>query len=148
MIKSNNKLLTRIFTIIVIVSVIVILITTLYTFTKQINNNNIKSTIPDLKKAEILIRQSARYAHAARQDEDILIALLHANYGTGYLWAAKDIFPETMIVKLFNSYKEFKEFERGIVKIQDDVNTRAVSGCPTMVSKRDIITMMGGEGGL
>jgi hypothetical protein len=143
--KSNNKTLTYIFTVIVII----ILISTLYIITSKNNLECKKSEANngDLKKAQILIRQSARYAHAARQDEDQLIALLHANYGSGYLFAAKDIFPETILVKLFTSYDEYKEFERGIIKIQDDVNTRTVAGCPSMVSTKDIITKMGGEGG-
>ena len=38
-----------------------------------------------------LIRQAARWAAAAQQDKSPMIALLHANYGAGYLWALKDI---------------------------------------------------------
>ena len=38
-----------------------------------------------------LVRQTARYSSAALQDKSPLIALLHANYGTGYLWALKSI---------------------------------------------------------
>jgi len=114
--------------------------------TMNMNNNIQVKQLPELEKAEILLRQSARYAHAARQDKDILIALLHANYGTGYLWAAKDIFPESLLVKHFGSYKEFKEFERGIIEIQDNVNKLSVAKCPQIVSKKDIITKLGGEG--
>jgi hypothetical protein len=142
--KINNKRLTYIFTIIVVV----ILIVSLYIFTKQYSDNcdNSNNISNDINKARILIRQSARYAHAARQDEDQLIALLHANYGSGYLFAAKDIFPETVLVKLFSSYDEYKDFEQGVIKIQDTVNTRTVDNCPNIVSTKDIITKMGGEG--
>lgn len=105
-------------------------------------NGNKSNTI---NKAEILIRQSARYAHAARQDKDVLIALLHANYGSGYLFAAKDIFPEKNLISLFPSYNKYKEFTKEIINIQDEVNRRAVTECPSIVKNKDIVTLMGGE---
>ena len=42
------------------------------------------------KNINTLIRQAARWSVAAQQDESPIIALLHANYGAGYLWALKD----------------------------------------------------------
>lgn len=33
-----------------------------------------------------LVRQSARWSVAASQDTNIMIAVLHSNYGAGYLW--------------------------------------------------------------
>lgn len=33
-----------------------------------------------------LVRQSARWSVAALQDTNIMIAVLHSNYGAGYLW--------------------------------------------------------------
>lgn len=95
-----------------------------------------------INKAQILIRQSARYAHAARQDKDLIIALLHANYGSGYLFAAKDIFPESELIKLFGSYNKYKEFEAGIITIQDNVNKLAIKTCPNLISKLDVITSL------
>ena len=111
----------------------------------NLKSNNIMSNSNSINKAEILIRQSARYAHAARQDKDILIALLHANYGSGYLFAAKDIFPEKELIALFPSYNKYKEFTREIISIQDEVNRRAVKECPSIVKNKDIVTLMGGE---
>lgn len=108
-------------------------------------NVNKKNKInKSINKAQILIRQSARYAHAARQDKDILIALLHANYGSGYLFAAKDIYPENELIDLFPSYNKYKEFTREIINIQDEVNRRAVTECPKLITNKDIITVMSG----
>jgi hypothetical protein len=135
-----NNLLNLNYLILIIILISIILY--FYRYFKY----NITNILTDKQKAEILIRQSARYAHAARQDKDILIALLHANYGSGYLFAAKDIFPESVLISLFSSYKEYKEFELGIITIQDEVNRRTVNTCPDIVSVRDIITKMGGEG--
>ena len=42
------------------------------------------------KAIEKLVRQSARYAVAAQQDESPVIAILHANYAAAYLYALKE----------------------------------------------------------
>ena len=53
----------------------------------------IKNSATELLHSNIntLLRQTARWATAAKQDENPLIAVLHSNYGAGYLWALKDI---------------------------------------------------------
>ena len=43
------------------------------------------------KNIEKLVRQSARWSTATKQDKNPLIAVLHANYCAGYLWALKEI---------------------------------------------------------
>ena len=43
------------------------------------------------KVINVLVRQASRWATAAKQDKNSMIAVLHANYGAGYLWALKDI---------------------------------------------------------
>src|SRR5207237_6958 len=54
------------------------------------------SQLPELsdtvlkEKVQILTRQAARWSTAASQDNNPLIAVLHANYGAGYLWAIHD----------------------------------------------------------
>ena len=50
------------------------------------NNNNFKENA-----IKNLLRQSSRWAIAAKQDKSPIITLLHANYAAGYLWALKDI---------------------------------------------------------
>nr|QIZ31264.1 hypothetical protein orf00309 [Ostreococcus mediterraneus virus 2] len=49
------------------------------------------------KAIEKLVRQSARYAVAAQQDESPVIAILHANYATGYFYALKEFASESQI---------------------------------------------------
>ena len=39
---------------------------------------------------DILVRQASRWSVAAQQDKSPMIALLHANYGVGYLWALQE----------------------------------------------------------
>ena len=76
-----------------------------------------------------LVRQAARWSTAAEQDNDPLIAVLHANYGAGYLWALKDIATAEEI-EMVTRMNSFKEFELNIVKIQDKVTKRAMNVCP------------------
>ena len=52
---------------------------------------------------DILVRQTARWATAAKQDKNILIAVLHANYAAGYLWALKDIASDEEIETVTNT---------------------------------------------
>ena len=114
--------------------------------TQHLNNLDAKEFI--YSTSSTLLRQAARYSHAARQDKDILIALLHANYGAGYLFAAKDIFPEFVLISHFPTYKNYLEFNKKIIQIQDDTNKLAVNKCPKLVSHVDILTELGGEGSI
>ena len=50
-------------------------------------NNNTEKQIEFA--AQKLVRQAARWSTAAKQDKNSMIAVLHANYGAGYLWALK-----------------------------------------------------------
>lgn len=77
---------------------------------------------------QTLVRQASRWAVAAKQDESPIIALLHANYGAGYLWALKDIATDSEIKQATNV--DIIPFEKKITDIQD-ASTRKVSrACP------------------
>ena len=57
-----------------------------------ITNNNGKKNNREKQiefAAQKLVRQAARWSTAAKQDKNSMIAVLHANYGAGYLWALK-----------------------------------------------------------
>ena len=50
----------------------------------------------------ILTRQTARWSSASNQDKSPLVAVLHANYGMGYLMALKDIATPQQIKSVSN----------------------------------------------
>lgn len=75
-----------------------------------------------------LVRQAARWSIASTQDETPLISVLHANYGTGYLWALKDIATNEEISQA-TGIDVFK-FESEIVKNQDQSTLKMINACP------------------
>jgi hypothetical protein len=91
-----------------------------------------------------LLRQTARWSAASSQDESPIVALLHANYGAGYLWALKDIATGNEIKKATGV--EINEFEKKIISIQD-MATKKVSGlCPQFYSKLNTeLLVLGGD---
>ena len=92
----------------------------------------------------ILTRQSARWATAAKQDKNSMIAVLHANYGAGYLWALKDIINTDIIEK--NTGIDMMKFEDEIVKIQDNVTKNMAKLCPKYAPEPSVLTKIAGEG--
>jgi len=79
---------------------------------------------------KILARQCARWSTAAEQDKMSIIAVLHANYGAGYLWAIEDVFtPEEFKIATGLDYREFR---KEILRIQDKTTRELVSKCPTL----------------
>lgn len=94
---------------------------------------------------DTLVRQSSRYAIASEQDESTLIALLHANYAGGYLWALKDIVNERTINEHIPK-SSLKELEKYITSVQDKASQRATSECPQLVgpiSNRIVASLAG-----
>ena len=75
-----------------------------------------------------LVRQTSRWSAAALQDKSPLIAVLHANYGAGYLWALKDIATAEQIKRVTNI--DLLKFENEITSIQDKVTKNAIKVCP------------------
>lgn len=90
-----------------------------------------------------LLRQCARWTIAAEQDENVIIALLHANYGAAYLWATKDIATSEQIydattLKLLN-------IEKYVQKVQDIVTRKAVKKCPSYGGRTNFMTILAGK---
>ncbi len=82
-----------------------------------------------------LIRQAARWSAAAQQDESPIIALLHANYGAGYLWALKDIASDQEIEK--STGINVLTFKKKIINIQDEATKKVSRMCPQFVGHLD-----------
>ena len=86
-------------------------------------------TVPNKKEIiNTLIRQSARWSIASQQDTNVLIAVLHANYGAGYLWALRDIATDDEITK--SSGINILKFRDEIIKVQDSATRRLNAACP------------------
>jgi len=75
----------------------------------------------------ILTRQTARWALAAQQDASAVIALLHANYAAGYLWALKDLVSNETIARVANI--DVDKLTSEVVKIQDWATKRVLNQC-------------------
>ena len=84
---------------------------------------------------QVLYRQAARYAVAASQDAEPVIAVLHANYAMGYLLAIKDL--ATADEFLSATGKGLLEFEREIASVQDSVTLGLVSQRTDLIPKAD-----------
>lgn len=94
---------------------------------------------------DILYRQCARWAVASQQDKSDIIAVLHANYAAGYLWSIKDIVPTDEFQRITGA--DFLEFEKRIVKIQDDATRRLVRRCRSAapVSDQELLDAIYGK---
>lgn len=102
-----------------------------------------KTIFSEHDKLKILLRQTARWATASKQDENELIAVLHANYAMGYLMAIRDIYTENQIEKILN--KPLIEFSKEISEIQDEAHRKAIIKCPEYGPERSFLTELGGE---
>ena len=93
---------------------------------------------------EKLVRQSARFATAAQQDQTPLVAVLHANYSAGYLWALKDIATPKQIHNATGV--DIKKFEEHITNVQDMVTKKTLKKCPEFAGEVDLyLATIGGE---
>ena len=104
--------------------------------------NNAKKNLNKIIK--ILVRQAARWSTAALQDKSDLIAVLHANYGAGYLWALKDIASKSDIEQAANI--NFNRFESDIVNTMDIVTKNLIKTCPDFAPPKSYLTQISGEG--
>ena len=126
--------------------------------TNKNTNKNLKSDIKKDKKSNYtknekkmlhyvinkLVRQSARWATAAKQDKNSLIAVLHANYGAGYLWALKDIAKTDDIEEATGI--DILKFEEEIINTQDTATKYMAKLCPEYAPEPSYLTKIAGEG--
>ena len=96
------------------------------------------------KAIEKLVRQSARYAVAAQQDESPVIAILHANYATGYFYALNEFASEAQIHNATGI--DVKKFKEHIINVQDMVTRKTSEKCPEFAGQVDVyLAQIGGE---
>ena len=107
-----------------------------------LKNRNNNSRVDDIIKT--LVRQSARWTTAARQDNNPYIAVLHANYGAGYLWALKD-FATSQEIERAGGVDPIK-FEREITSTQDYVSRNLLKICKESGPDPSYLTAIAGEG--
>ena len=116
-------------------------IITLVIYTKNIyeSKNNIHK-----KHINKLVRQAARWSVAAQQDESPIIALLHANYGAGFLWALRDIASDQEIEEATGINVPI--FVKKITDVQDGATKRVSKACPQFVGDLDkYLLTLGGD---
>ena len=117
-----------------------------FLITKLANNCLWASSGEDVKRDIIktLLRQSARWSTAAAQDEAPMIAVLHANYGAGYLWALMDVANNDEIERATGV--DVLKYKEGITSTQDAATVRAIGACPEFGPPATYLTSLGGEG--
>jgi hypothetical protein len=94
--------------------------------------------------AQILVRSCARWGTASLQDKSPLIAVLHANYAAGYLWAIRDIFTDEEIKDATGINRV--EFEKKIIDVQDKATKYMIEVCPAYGSNLEReLARIGGE---
>jgi len=84
---------------------------------------------------EVMVRSCSRWAVASLQDSSPLIAVLHANYAAGYLWALQDCFTDDQIHNATGI--DIIKFQKSITRVQDISTRRLVSVCPGYASDLD-----------
>ncbi len=99
------------------------------------NDKRIQSII------KTLVRQSARWSTAAKQDKSVMIKVLHANYGAGYLWALHEwANPEEIKEATGVDYHQMK---KEIIKVQDDSTKALMKLCPKFAPDQSYLTEIG-----
>ena len=93
---------------------------------------------------EVMVRSCSRWAVASLQDRSPLIAVLHANYAAGYLWALQDCFTDEQIWNATGV--NIIKFQKRITNVQDIATRGLVGVCPKYASDLDIyLSKISGE---
>jgi hypothetical protein len=118
------------------VIIMIIVLYFLYMILYMILNNKIVSKNVYEKQIKAILRGSSRFALASLQDKSPLIALLHANYATGYFWALKDAFTDQQISQ--TTGLNILEYQNKITDIQDSITKKILNLCSDFASELDL----------
>lgn len=130
--KPKRTLLENLLFLFVLAGLVVDTTLTVYRFGK-VPPTNVPLSFATI--VHTLYRQAARWAVASEQDENPIIALLHANYATGYLWALKDIVSTEEFYIITKT--DFLSFEQKITAIQDKATQKVVIACRSVIPVSD-----------
>jgi hypothetical protein len=83
-----------------------------------------------------LTKKAAKWATRAQQDESPYIAVMHANYAAGYLWALRDMASPELITK--QTGVDFHKLEEHINNVQDMVTKKTIKKCPEFAGDVDL----------
>jgi len=96
------------------------------------------------KIIQILVRQGARWSNAAINDKSPIITVLHANYGTGYLWALRDIASDEQIKSATGI--DVIKYKQKIIDVQDMATKKLLTVCPDYAEGLDKeLVKLGGD---
>lgn len=89
------------------------------------------------KAVDALIKQSARLATTAQQDEAPMHAVMHANSAVAYMNAAKELASDTEIYEATGGVR-MSEFKERILGVQDMVTRKTIAKCPQFAGEVDL----------
>ncbi len=101
---------------------------------------------PCASQAEIarsLFLQMSRWSTAATQDENPVIAVLHANYGVGYMMALQSIAGNEELERMIG-VSDLRSLFREVERIQHDATRKLVRTCPG-VAPKSVLAKYGAE---
>ena len=120
----------------------IIILILIIIFLIYIINQNKNDSIGKKEIIFTLLRQASRWTNAALQDKSPLVAVLHSNYGTGYLWALHDIATDDEITEVLGF--DSKKFTKLITNVQDNITMNLIKTCPEYgANLNNILTQIG-----
>jgi len=128
---------------VIIIIILLIIITMILYYRNKSKNIKIltRHCCSKSKNIKILMRQCCRWAIAAKQDKNAFIALLHANYAAGYLWALFDIANDNEIIN--NTGIDPVILKKKITNIQDISSRNMMTQCDMQIEDKYLFTIAG-----
>lgn len=111
-------------------------------FTKKKTINIV--TDKDKDRIFTLVRQTARWATAADQDENAYIKNLHATYAMGYLNALREVYTDEQIKHA--SGIDIRQLDKEVKNIMDSAIKMLSNVCPDGQPKNQFLAILGMQG--
>ncbi len=93
--------------------------------------------------AQSLFHQMARWSTAATQDENPMIAVLHANYGVGYMMALQSIASDSELEHMLG-VPNLRDLFREVERVQHAATIQMATTCPA-VAPTSVLAQYGSE---